>query len=117
MTNVDRVQFSELNNKQYYFSDGRVSFSYGHPLLTTFRKYKKEIKDTMHRVIKDRKFRMLKIEAKVASSCERVRILRSILLQRFTYYKLDLNKRLPLRQSGKSDFINTKNYIHNFQWM
>ena len=53
MTNVDGAEFAELNNNLYYFSDDIVSFLYGHPLLADIRKYKKEMKDKIHRVIKD----------------------------------------------------------------
>ena len=74
-SDVYRVQFAELNNKRYYFSDSIVSFLHGYPLLKYIRKYKNEIKDQVHRVIKDMKFEMLKTEAKAASSCERLRIL------------------------------------------
>lgn len=37
---------------------------------------------------------MLKIEAEAVSKNERLRIYRSILLQPFTYYKIDSNKRV-----------------------
>ena len=95
MTNVDGAEFAELNNNLYYFSDDIVSFLYGHPLLADIRKYKKEMKDKIHRVIKDQKFEMLKIEAKGASRYEYLPRLRSIMLQRFTYWRLDSKKRLP----------------------
>ena len=32
MASVNKIQFSSLNNKQYYFSDGIVSLPVGHPL-------------------------------------------------------------------------------------
>ena len=53
MRNVDRAEFAELNNKLYYFSDDIVSVLYGHRLLAGIRKYKKEMKDKILRVIKD----------------------------------------------------------------
>ena len=79
MTNVDRAEFAELNNKPYYFSDDIVSFIYGHPLLTDTRKYQKEMKDKIHRVVKDQQFEMLKMEAKAASRYESLCRLRSAL--------------------------------------
>ena len=34
ITGQNKVQFTTLNGKRYYFSDGIVSLSYGHPLLS-----------------------------------------------------------------------------------
>ena len=34
MTSVSKVQFANLNDKRYYFSDGVVSLPFGHPLLS-----------------------------------------------------------------------------------
>ena len=38
MTTVNKVQFSSLNNKQYYCLDGITSLPYSHPLLLRLRK-------------------------------------------------------------------------------
>ena len=32
VTRISKVQFSNLNNKLYYFSDGILSLPFGHPL-------------------------------------------------------------------------------------
>ena len=47
-----------INNT--FFSDGIVSFPFGHPLLSDIRKFKKEIADKMQKVIRDKKHEMLK---------------------------------------------------------
>ena len=62
--------------------------------------------------LKEKQFEMLRTEARAATGCERRRILKSILLQPFTYYKLDSNKRLKSSQFHKTDLelrIKTKN--------
>ena len=56
---------------------------------------------------------MLRIEANVASASKRLCILRSILLQPFTDYKLESNKRLPPNKFHNTDYSNNKNYILN----
>lgn len=113
MTSISNCQFAGLNNKRYYFFDGIVSFPFGHPYLEEIRKYKKKVKYKMQKVIKENQFEMLRIEAKAATRCERLRILRSVLLLPFTYYKLDSNKRLSSSQFNKTGIINTNYYTLN----
>ena len=105
MTRFTKCQFAGLNDKRYYFSDGIISFPFGHPFFEEIRQYKKDLKDKM---INEKQFEMLRIEAQAATACKRLRILRFILLQPFTYYKLDSNKRPTSSQFHKTDFINTK---------
>ena len=33
MKSVSKVQFGQLNNKRFYFSNGIISLPYGHPYL------------------------------------------------------------------------------------
>ena len=70
MTGISKRQIGALNDKRYYFSDRIVSFSIGHPYLKEIRKYKKEVKDNMQKVIKENQFEMLSIETKAATTCE-----------------------------------------------
>ena len=56
---------------------------------------------------------MLRIEAKTATTYEGLLISRSILLQPFTYYKLDSNIGVSFSQFDKTDFTNTKGYLSN----
>ena len=62
-------------------------------------------------MMKDKKFQMLKMAANTESACEQLGTLRSILLQTFTFFKLDSNKGLPSSQLGKTHFLNTKDYM------
>ena len=41
MTSSNKVRFTQLNDKRYYFSDGIVSLPFGHPSLNETREYKK----------------------------------------------------------------------------
>ena len=40
MKSVSKVQFEQLNDKRFYFSNGLVSLPYGHPYLEELRKEK-----------------------------------------------------------------------------
>ena len=40
MKSVSKVQFGQLNDKRFYFSNGLVSLPYGHPYLEELRKEK-----------------------------------------------------------------------------
>ena len=41
MTSVSKVQFTNLNDKRYYFSNGIVSLPFVHPLLSNLCEIKK----------------------------------------------------------------------------
>ena len=82
-----------MNDKRYYFSDGITSFPYGHPLLELLREKKKTFKE-IQKHIHENKFDFLKDESAVIGKCERIHILRSILSQPFTYFKLQYNLQL-----------------------
>ena len=66
----------------------------------------------MHKNIQEIKYNLLKDECKASSKCERIRILRSILSQPPTYYKIDSTK----RPNNKHIFHPTKAYILNGCW-
>ena len=38
MKSVIKVQFGQLNNKRFYFSNGLISLPFGHPYLEELRK-------------------------------------------------------------------------------
>ena len=40
MKSVSKVQFRQLNDKRFYFSNGIISLPYGHPYLEELRKEK-----------------------------------------------------------------------------
>ena len=93
---VNKVKFANLNDKRYYFSDGIVSLSYGHPLLKKVREYKKSLPDAIHVCIKKEKDKLL-LENKAVRGNERLRILHSIFLQPTTYYNLNSTTRSAVR--------------------
>ena len=64
--------------------------------------------------MKQIKYGLLHDENKMAKKCEIICILRSILNQPFTYFKLDSNKRPA---SVRSPIHATKHYILNGYWM
>lgn len=80
------------------------------------RKEKKEAKEKIHIIAKDLKFDMLKNKGAIFCKCERLGLLRLILLQKFQYYKLDSSKR---PYAGKNNCVLTKNYLLNslLLWM
>ena len=83
------MQFAGLNNKRFYFYYGIASLPFGHLLLEEVRKEKKDLEKSIHQVINEKKIELLKTEASTVRQCERLRVLRSVLLQLPIHYKLD----------------------------
>ena len=54
MKSVSKIQFGQLNDKRFYFSNGIVSLPYGHPSLEKLRKEKHKYCD-VHEVIQTKK--------------------------------------------------------------
>ena len=54
MKSVSKVQFGQLNDKRFYFSNGLVSLPYGHPSLIELRKEKHKYCE-IHKVIQTKK--------------------------------------------------------------
>ena len=54
MKSVSKVQFRQLNDKRFYFSNGIISLPYGHPYLEKLRKEKHKHRD-IHKVIQRKK--------------------------------------------------------------
>ena len=105
-----KVQFAALNDKRYYLPDGVTSLPYGHFLLTELDK-KKNIKNIQNVLFK-MKDDLIREESSIIKKCERIRILRSILNQSPTYYKLDSLKRPYINQLTRT----TKDYILSGLW-
>ena len=91
MTSINKVQFANLNDKRYYFSDGIVSLPFGHLSLSELRGYKKSL-PKIHTVIKEEKDKLLQLENKIVNNNERLRKLCLIFSQRIKYYNLKGNK-------------------------
>ena len=64
MKTVSKVQFGQLNDKRFYFSNGITSLPYGHPSLEKARKQKNKYRN-IHKVIQTKKDEFLKEENKV----------------------------------------------------
>ena len=113
MKTVNKVQFPSLNGKRYYFLDGIVSLSFGHPSLPELRDYKNSW-PKIHTVIKEEKDKLLQSENKIVNNNQRLRILHSIFSQPITYYNLKSNKRSTIK---RFDYTTTPDYILNSMWL
>ena len=56
---VCKVQFGQLNDKRFYFSNGILSLPYGHPYFEHLRKEKNKYRN-IHTVIQSKKDKFLK---------------------------------------------------------
>ena len=111
LTTINRTQFAGLNDKQYYFTDGSTSLPYRHFLLAEINEKKKQYKKIQNVLFKI-KDDLIREECKAVNKCERLRVIRSILNQAPTYYKLDSTKRPAIANISKS----TKDYILSGIW-
>ena len=63
MKSVCKVQFEQLNDKRFYFSNGILQLPFGHPYLEDLRKEKNKYRD-IHTVIQSKKDKFLKKKAR-----------------------------------------------------
>ena len=80
MKSVSKVQFGQLNDKRFYFSNGLISLPFGHPYLENLRKEKHKYR-AIHKVIQEKKYEFLKEESKVIEKIPRLHILKQIFSQ------------------------------------
>ena len=106
-----KTQFAALNDKRYYLTDGITSLPYGHFLLAELDKKKENYKKIQNELFKI-KDELIRQECTAIKKCERIRVLRSILYQIPTYYKLDSIKRPSIIQLTRP----TKDYILSGIW-
>ena len=78
MTSINKIQFTSINDKRYYFSDGAVSLPFSHLTLSSLWDFKKPY-PKIHTVIEKEKKRLLKLENQFAEEMknERLKVLRS----------------------------------------
>ena len=107
MKSVSKVQFGQLNDKRFYFSNGIISLPYGHPYLEKLRKEKHKYRD-IHKVIQRKKDDFLKEESKVIENIPRLNILKQIFGQIPILYELNSNTKFIL-----SGWKTTKELIKN----
>ena len=110
MKSISKVQFGQLNDKRFYFSNGIISLPYGHPYLEKLRKEKHKYRD-IHKVIQRKKDDFLKEESKVIENIPRLNILKQIFGQIPILYELNLNTKFI-----SSGWKTTKELIKNGSW-
>ena len=110
MKSVSKVQFGQLNDKRFYFSNGIISLPYGHPYLEKLKKEKHEYRD-IHKVIQRKKDNFLKEESKVIENIPRLNILKHIFGQILILHELNLNTKFI--SSGRKT---AKELIKNGSW-
>ena len=113
MVSVNKSQFAGLNDKRYDFSEGSFFFLWS-SANTSYTRRNKRIQRKIHKIVQHQKFDLLKMKALAVTNCKRLLILRSVLLQWFTYFKIHSKKRPNLL---KKDFTTTKYYILNSHWL
>ena len=87
MKSISKVQFGQLNDKRFYFSNGITSLPYGHPSLEKVRQQKNKYRH-IHKVIQTKTNEFLKEETKVIENNQRLDILSHIFNQVLLIYKL-----------------------------
>ena len=108
LTTINKTQFAGLNDKRYYLTDGSTSMPYGHFLLAELNEKKKKFQNVLFKIKDD----LIREECKAIKKCERIRVLRSILGQSGTYYKLFSTKRPDIPNLSKR----TKDHILSGIW-
>ena len=91
---VSKVQFGQLNDKRFYFSNGIVSLPYDHPFLENLRK--KDKYRNIHKVIQTKKDTFLKEESKIIEKIPRLNILKQIYSQIPILYELNSDAKFIL---------------------
>ena len=110
MQTIQKVQFGQLNDEQFYFSNSITSLPFGHPHLESCRKQKNKCRN-IHKVIQDKKHEFLEEEAKVEENNKRLNIFNQIFNHQPIIYEFKSNKNFTF-----NDLHTTKNYIKNCYW-
>ena len=110
MKSISKVQFGQLNDKRFYFSNGVTSLPYGHPSLEKVRKQKNKYR-SIQKVTETKKDDFLKEEIKVIENNPRLDILNQIFNQVPLIYELKSETNF-----FKSGFNTTKDFIKNSCW-
>ena len=107
---VIKVQFGQLNDKKFYFSNGLISLPFGPPYLEELRKEKHKYR-AIHKTIQEKKYDFLKEESKVLKKHPRLNVLKQIFSQRPMLY--ELNSTTKFITTGLKS---TKEFIKNGSW-
>lgn len=81
VTQVRKCPLAKLNDKKRYLSGSILSPLIGHPYMVKFRKYKKDSEEKIQDPFLSNKYNLEKFEHKAILQNERLRILRTILLE------------------------------------
>ena len=81
IVSVNKTQFSALNDKRLYFFDGMFSLPFGHFLFEEAIHEKKNLYKSVHQIIPEKKYDILKPEALNICQCKKLPVLRSILAE------------------------------------
>ena len=110
MKSISKIQFGQLNDKRFYFSNGTLSLPYGHPLLEKVRKQKHKYRD-IHKIIQTKKNQFLKEETQFIENIPRLDILNQIFNQVSLVYELQSETNFV-----SSGWKTTKEYMKNGSW-
>ena len=107
MKSVCKIQFGQLSDKRFYFSNGIVSLPFGHPSLEKFNKEKHKYCD-VHKVIQTKKDEFLLKKSKILQSIPILNILSQIFAQKPMLYQLNSDPKFL-----SPDWKTTKELIKN----
>ena len=110
MKAVSKIQFGQLNNKQFYFSNGLMSLPYGHLCLEDLRKKKQKYR-AIRKTIQDKKYNFLKQETNAIDNNPRMHVLKQICARNRIFYFLN-STIIYITKGWKS----TKEEILNGSW-
>ena len=88
MKAVSKVQFGQLSNIRFYFSNGLMSLPYHDPYLEDLRKEKQKYR-AIHKTIQDKKYDFLKQESNAIDNNPRMHVLKQIFAQSPMFYILN----------------------------
>ena len=110
MKSISKIQFGQLNDKRFYFSNGIISLPYGYPYLEKLRKEKHKYRD-IHKVMQSKKDKFLNEESKVIEKIPRLDILKQIFGQIPILYELNSDAKFI-----SSGWKTTREFIKNGSW-
>ena len=113
---IEKSKFSQINDKRYYFSDGIVSLSFSHPVLTDINKFKREKQQKVESVLLVEKHPLIQLEKDAVDKNKRISLYGSILQQKPTFYHHNSLKRSVENNQNINFSQNTKIYISNGFW-
>ena len=111
MVTIKKLEFAQLNDKQYILSDGISLLPYGHKHLTFVENFKKSLLPlTPIKLVKHHQYNLIRFEQGILEQNERMRVMNCVLLQQPIFYKRGTLKRSQFQISENTrDFL-----LHGF---